>query len=66
MLMAATLGDDAQIDGTVWGDGEVQITLRLPADRAEALLALARRRGESVGLILRQWVERALVDDRRS
>ena len=65
MLMAATTGDDAQIDGTVWGGGDVQITIRIPADRAEALIALARRRDESVGLIVRRWVERGLVDDRR-
>ena len=47
-----------------WKDpGEVvEITWLLPANRAEALLALARRRRQTVAQILRQLINRALAD----
>jgi uncharacterized protein with PIN domain len=39
----------------------VELSLLLPTNRAEALIALSRRRGQSVGQILRQWIERGLA-----
>ena len=38
----------------------VEIALLLPAKRAEALVALSRRRHETVGQILRALIDRAL------
>jgi hypothetical protein len=42
-------------------DEVVEITLLLPASRAEALIALSRKRGQSVGQILRGLIDRALL-----
>jgi hypothetical protein len=39
----------------------IEIPLLLPADRAEALVALSRSRRESVGQILRQMIDHALA-----
>lgn len=44
-------------------DAIVEISLLLPTERAEALLALARRRRESVGQILRQMIDIALTGE---
>jgi hypothetical protein len=44
-------------------DDVVEINLLLPANRAEALLALSRQRRQSVGQILRQLIDRALTPD---
>jgi hypothetical protein len=41
----------------------VEIALLLPASRAEALVALSRRRRQSVGQILRQLIDGALAGD---
>lgn len=39
----------------------VEITLLLPTNRAEALVALSRRRGQTVGQVIRQMIEGALA-----
>jgi hypothetical protein len=39
----------------------VEIALLLPANRAEALLALARRRHQTVGQILRHLIDQELT-----
>jgi hypothetical protein len=47
----------------VFGDmpaAVVEISLLLPANRAEALVALSRRRRESVGQILRRLIDGVL------
>jgi hypothetical protein len=44
-------------------DEFVEIGLLLPKNRAAALLQLARDRHQTVGQILRQLVDRALVQD---
>jgi hypothetical protein len=41
----------------------VEIGLLLPANRADALVELSRRRQQSVGQILRGLIDRALYDD---
>ena len=43
----------------------VEIALLLPTQRAEALVALSRRRQQSVGQILRQLIDRALAAETR-
>jgi hypothetical protein len=42
-------------------DGVVEIGLLLPANRAAALLQLAKERHESVGQVLRKLIERELA-----
>jgi hypothetical protein len=42
-------------------DGVVEIGLLLPANRAAALLRLAKDRRESVGQVLRQLIDRELA-----
>jgi hypothetical protein len=39
----------------------IEIPLLLPANRAEALVALSRTRRESIGQILRQMIDNALA-----
>jgi hypothetical protein len=41
----------------------VEIGLLLPAVWAEALIEMSKRRGQSVGQLLRAMIDRALVDD---
>jgi hypothetical protein len=41
----------------------VEIALLLPTNRAQALVALSRRRRQSVGQILRQLIDRALAGE---
>ncbi|MDB5349732.1 MAG: hypothetical protein JWN86_979 [Planctomycetota bacterium] len=43
------------------GDDVVEIGLLLPANRAEALLALSRRRHQTVGQILRGLIDQAIT-----
>ena len=47
------------------GEEVVEIDLLLPKNRAEALLELARVRGESVAQVLRKLIERELADPLR-
>ncbi len=42
------------------GDDVVEIGLLLPANRAEALLALSRQRHQTVGQILRGLIDQAI------
>lgn len=53
---AAPLGPDTS-------PAVVEIALLLPANRAEALIALSRRRHESIAQILRQWIDRGLATE---
>lgn len=41
----------------------VEINLLLPSSWADALLEMSKRRGQSVGQILRSLIDRALVDE---
>jgi hypothetical protein len=60
-MLAAKLSSDVAIpDKTVLED-VVEVALLLPADRLEALVALSRRRRQSVGQILRGLIDRALA-----
>lgn len=43
----------------------VEISLLLPAAWADALMRISKRDGQSVGTILRNMIDRALVDDVR-
>ena len=45
------------------GDDVVEIGLLLPASWANALLEMSQRRRQSVGQILRNMIDRGLVDD---
>jgi hypothetical protein len=61
--MAVTQGTDAARLGTNTKMDIVEFALLLPANRAEALIALSRKRQESVGQILRDWIDRALASE---
>jgi hypothetical protein len=61
--MAAFSGSTASQLGGVSHEDVVEIGLLLPANWAEALVELSRRRRQSVGQILRGWIGRALKDD---
>ena len=58
--MAATTGSDDARLGTPIADEVTEIALLLPTHRMNALLDLSRNRGESVGQILRNLIEREL------
>jgi hypothetical protein len=62
-VMATNPGIGAMRFGSSSGDEVVEIALLLPANRAEALVDLSRRRQKSVGQILRGLIDRALADD---
>ena len=55
------------VDATFLGGGSsgevVEIALLLPTQRVEALVALAEKRRQSVGQILRRLIDRALAAD---
>ncbi len=59
---ANDLGGRAIGPGKPFAEAVVEIPLLLPAARVEALLSLARQRHESVGQILRGWIDRELAD----
>lgn len=61
--MAPKIGTDAPTLGKGRRDDVVEVALLLPANRAEALVAMSRRRQESVGQILRSLIDRALDTD---
>lgn len=44
-------------------DGVVELPLLLSVKRAEALVALSARRHQSVAQVLRELIDRALVED---
>ena len=61
--MAPFLGSDASKSRNLpfLSDDVVEIGLLLPANRAEALLDLSRRRHQSVGQILRGLIDQAVA-----
>src|SRR3954453_17541399 len=59
--MAAIPGNGATRFGTFGHDEVVEIALLLPAQRAEALVDLSRRRRQTVGQILPLMIDRALA-----
>ena len=61
--MAPFLGNDASKPRTspFLADDIVEIGLLLPANRAEALLDLSRRRHQSVGQLLRGLIDQAVT-----
>ena len=61
--MPPLFGSDAQTSRTTprLADEVVEIGLFLPAHRAEALIALSRRRKQSVGQILRGLIDGAIA-----
>ncbi|HEV3168445.1 MAG TPA: hypothetical protein VGZ22_30850 [Isosphaeraceae bacterium] len=61
--MATNAGMTATRFGTGVHDEVVEILLLLPANRAEALVDLSRRRRQSIGQILRSLIDRALKDE---
>ena len=58
--MAPILSESALKIGRTGGE-VVEVNLLLPVGRAEALIDLARRRRESVGQLLRRWIDEALT-----
>lgn len=61
--MAAFQGLSASKTGTLPAGEVVEIGLLLPANRADALVELSKRRHQSVAQILRGLIDRALHDD---
>lgn len=49
--------------GSTLHTGVVEVSLALPAERMDALLDLSRRRRQSVGQLLRQLIDDALIED---
>ena len=64
--MAPSDGTFAKSSGTAASGDVVEIGLLLPAEWADALLEISKRRRQSVGQILRGMIDRGLVDDLRS
>ena len=58
--MATRTGNAAPTPGIPAQSDIVEINLLLPAQRMEALMALSRERRESVGQLLRQWIDQGL------
>jgi hypothetical protein len=61
--MAVFHGLNATKPGTPPQGDVVEIGLLLPANRADALVELSKRRHQSVAQILRGLIDRALSDD---
>ncbi|SIO65504.1 hypothetical protein SAMN05444166_7713 [Singulisphaera sp. GP187] len=61
--MAAFHGLNASKTSTLPQGGVVEIGLLLPANQADALVELSKRRHQSVAQILRGLIDRALTDD---
>jgi hypothetical protein len=62
--MASSEGTSAKPVGTARPPDVVEIGLLLPASWADALVEMSKRRGQSVGQLLRGMIDRALTDDR--
>lgn len=60
--IAALMGVGPANAGNEGHGGVVEIGLLLPANRATALMNLAKTRQESVGQVLRKLIERELSD----
>ncbi len=65
-ILAPKISTDALTLGKGYRDDVVEVALLLPANRAHALVALSRRRHESVGQILRSLIDHALDHDDRA
>lgn len=63
-LLAAKTGGDASALGTGAADVVVEVALLLPANRMAALVALSRRKRQSVGQLLRGLIDEALAVER--
>ncbi len=61
--MAPCYGTTANTPGMTDPGDVVEIGLLLPAAWADALLAMSKRRRQSVGELLRGMIDRALIDD---
>ncbi len=61
--MAPIDDSTAQTSGRSGTENVVEIGLLLPASWADALLAISKRRRQSVGQILRTMIDRGLTDD---
>jgi hypothetical protein len=62
--MAPIEGMPAAKIGTARSAEVVEIGLLLPASWVDALLEMSKRRGQSVGQLLRGLIDQALVDER--
>ena len=60
-IHATTGGIDASKVGSMFRDDVIEVSLLLPADRAEALMNLARHRHETVGEVLRTMIDSANI-----
>lgn len=56
-------GTHANATGTACSGEVVEIGLLLPASWASGLLQMSQRRGQSMGQLLRDLIDRALVDE---
>ena len=54
-------GQDASKPGRAARDEVVEVPLLLPPGRMQGLITLSRRRGESIGQILRRLIDEALA-----
>ena len=61
--MASIDGTTAQTPGKFGTGDVVEIGLLLPASWADALMEMSKRRRMSVGQILRNMIDRGLMDD---
>jgi hypothetical protein len=60
LMIASLMGENPKTHNIEASGGVVEIGLLLPANRAAALINLAKDRHESVGQVLRQLIEREL------
>lgn len=63
--MAPTDGTSARKLGMASSAEVVEIGLLLPSSWADALLEMSQRKRQSIGQLLRNMIDRGLVDDRR-
>ena len=61
--MARLPGLDASNSRNRIADDVIHVNLLLPAERAEALIAMSRRRQQSVGQILRGLIDREIASE---
>ncbi len=61
--MATIPGIDVINPGTATDQAVVEISLLLPANRLEALVALSRLKRQSVAQLLRGLIDRALTEE---
>jgi uncharacterized protein with PIN domain len=61
--MARLAGLDASNSRSPIAEDVIHVNLLLPAERAEALIAMSRRRQQSVGQILRNLIDREIASE---